>query len=46
MLDNGLTVRDIADETGLSKSVVGRLKKAIEGEKGTKPSDPREGGDE
>jgi putative DNA primase/helicase len=46
MLDNGLTVRDIADETGLSKSVVGRLKKAIEGEEGTRPSDPREGGDE
>ena len=30
LLDDGLTVRDIADETGLSKSVVGRLKKAIE----------------
>ena len=34
LLDDGLSVRDIAEETGLSKSVVGRLKKAIEAEKG------------
>lgn len=27
LLDDGLTIRDIADETGLSKSQVGRLKK-------------------
>jgi putative DNA primase/helicase len=34
LLDDDLSVRDIAEETGLSKSVVGRLKKAIEAEKG------------
>jgi hypothetical protein len=34
LLDDGLSVRDIAEETGLSKSVVGRLKKAIEAERG------------
>ena len=30
LLDDGLKIRDIADETGLSKSKVGRLKKKIE----------------
>jgi putative DNA primase/helicase len=30
LLDDELTVRDIADETGLSKSTVGRIKKQIE----------------
>jgi putative DNA primase/helicase len=34
LLDDGLSVRDIAEETGLSKSVVGRLKKAIEAKRG------------
>ena len=30
LLDDGLSVRDIADETGISKSTVQRIKKAIE----------------
>ena len=30
LLDDEMTVRDIADETGLSKSAVGRIKKQIE----------------
>jgi putative DNA primase/helicase len=30
LVDDGLTVRDIADETGISKSAVQRLKKKIE----------------
>jgi putative DNA primase/helicase len=30
LLDDELTIRDIADETGLSKSTVQRLKKKIE----------------
>jgi putative DNA primase/helicase len=30
LLDDGLTVRDIADETGIARSTVGRLKKQIE----------------
>jgi putative DNA primase/helicase len=30
LLDDGLSVRDIADETGISKSSVARMKKAIE----------------
>jgi len=30
LLDDGLTVREIADETGIPRSTVGRLKKAIE----------------
>jgi RNA binding exosome subunit len=30
LLDDDMTVRDIADETGLSKSTVGRIKKQIE----------------
>jgi putative DNA primase/helicase len=30
LLDDEMTVRDIADETGLSKSTVGRIKKQIE----------------
>jgi putative DNA primase/helicase len=34
LLDDGLSVRDIAEETGLSKSAVGRLKKVIEAERG------------
>jgi putative DNA primase/helicase len=32
LLDDELSIRDIADETGLSKSAVHRLKKKIEGE--------------
>jgi putative DNA primase/helicase len=32
LLEDGLTVRDIADETGIPKSTVGRLKKQIEAE--------------
>ena len=34
LLDDGLSVRDIADETGIPKSTVGRLKKAIEAARG------------
>jgi hypothetical protein len=34
LLDDGLSVRDIADETGIPKSTVQRLKKKIEGERG------------
>ena len=34
LLDDGLSVRDIADETGISKSAVARIKKAIEASKG------------
>jgi AAA domain-containing protein/helix-turn-helix resolvase-like protein len=30
LLDDGLTVREIADETGIARSTVGRLKKQIE----------------
>ena len=30
LLDDGLSIRDIADETGISRSTVGRLKKQIE----------------
>jgi putative DNA primase/helicase len=30
LLDDGLTVREIADETGIPKSTVHRIKKAIE----------------
>jgi putative DNA primase/helicase len=33
LLEDGLSVRDIADETGIPKSTVGRIKKAIEAEK-------------
>jgi len=33
MLEDGLTIRDIADETGLSKSTVGPLKQDIEAAK-------------
>jgi putative DNA primase/helicase len=34
LLDDGLSVRDIADETGIPKSTVGRLKKKIQAEVG------------
>ena len=34
LLDDGLVLRDIADETGLSKSTVHRIKKKIEAERG------------
>jgi hypothetical protein len=34
LLEDGLSVRDIADETGIPKSTVQRLKKKIEGEAG------------
>jgi len=34
LLDDGLTVRDIADETGIPKSTVGRIKKAIDAARG------------
>jgi hypothetical protein len=34
LLDDGLSVRDIADETGISKSTVARIKKAIEATRG------------
>jgi putative DNA primase/helicase len=34
LLEDGLSVRDIADETGISKSAVARIKKAIEASKG------------
>jgi len=29
-MDDGLSIRDIADETGISKSTVQRIKRAIE----------------
>jgi hypothetical protein len=32
LLDDGLTIREIADETGIPRSTVGRLKKQIEAE--------------
>jgi putative DNA primase/helicase len=35
LLEDGMTVRDIADETGISKSRVHRIKKALDGEKTT-----------
>ncbi|MGO8841316.1 MAG: AAA family ATPase [Methyloceanibacter sp.] len=38
LLDDGLTVREIADETGIPKSTVGRLKKQIEAEAAAKES--------
>jgi putative DNA primase/helicase len=34
LLEDGLSVREIADETGIPKSSVHRLKKKIEGEAG------------
>jgi putative DNA primase/helicase len=34
LLDDGLSVREIADETGISKSTVHRIKKAIETARG------------
>jgi putative DNA primase/helicase len=34
LLDDGLTVRDIADETGIPRSTVGRIKKAIDAMRG------------
>ena len=34
LLDDGLSIRDIAEETGLSKSTVGRIKKVLEAEGG------------
>ena len=41
LLDDGLTVREIADETGIPKSTVRRIKKAIDMRRGAQmPSDP------
>ena len=34
LLDDGLSIREIAEETGLSKSAVGRIKKVLEAEGG------------
>ena len=34
LLDDGLTLREIADETGIPKSTVGRIKKALDMVKG------------
>ena len=34
LLEDGLSLRDIADETGIPKSTVGRLKKKIQMEAG------------
>ena len=31
LLDDGMTIRDIADETGIPKSTVGRIKKSLDG---------------
>lgn len=45
LLEDELTVRDIADETGLSKSTVQRLKKKIEAEGGVKTKDQGKGDD-
>ena len=39
LLDDGLSIRDIADETGLSKSTVHRLKKQIEPEPVGQPAE-------
>ena len=36
LLDDGLSIRDVADETGIPKSTVGRLKKQIEAEAAVK----------
>ena len=46
LLDDEMTVRDIADETGLSKSTVQRLKKRIEMEKGAAMTERGDHGDE
>jgi putative DNA primase/helicase len=40
LLDDGMSIRDIADETGISKSAVHRLKKQIEGGIGTDMGQP------
>jgi putative DNA primase/helicase len=34
LLDDGLSIRDIADETGIPRSTVHRIKKAVEAENG------------
>jgi hypothetical protein len=46
LLEDGMTVRDIADETGLSKSAVARLKKKIEAEGGVTKEKKDTDGDE
>ena len=46
LLDDEMTVRDIADETGISKSTVQRLKKRIEMEKGAAMTERGDHGDE
>ena len=38
LLDDGLSIREVAHETGIPKSTVGRLKKQIEAEAATKES--------
>ncbi len=38
LLEDGLSIRDIADETGIPKSTVGRLKRQIEAEAAAKES--------
>jgi putative DNA primase/helicase len=38
LLDDGLTIREIADETGIPKSTAGRLKKQIEAEAAARDS--------
>jgi putative DNA primase/helicase len=45
-LEDGLSVRDIADETGIPKSTVQRLKKKIEAEGGVKTGATEDAGDE
>ena len=46
LLDDGLSVRDIADETGLSKSAVARLKKKIDADGGGSKAETDGDGDE
>jgi DNA invertase Pin-like site-specific DNA recombinase len=39
LLDDGLSIRDIADETGIPRSTVHRIKKAFEAENGSAHGD-------
>jgi putative DNA primase/helicase len=41
MLDDGLSIRDIADETGIPRSTVHRIKKAVDAEAGAAPDGER-----
>jgi putative DNA primase/helicase len=39
LLDDGLSIRDIADETGIPKSTVARIKKKLEARQGVREED-------